>query len=245
MLADSAGMRLPGGARPMQFFWPILLILFGGWMILGVFMRRRVETEQASIDLQGASEASVHINHGAGELRIGAGAGPGLLASGEFVGGLEQSVRKNGERLDARLSPPPPLFMMMPNFDRYDWDLRLSSEIPLALTLHTGANKADVDLSSLRLTSLKVDTGASQTYIMLPARGRLHADFNLGAAALTLKIPEGVAIRARVSQGVSEVRVDQARFPRSGDFYQSPDFESAANAVDLKIDAGAAQINIQ
>ena len=245
MLADAMGLRFPNGATPMSFFWPLALILFGGWMILGVVMRRRPETEQASVELQGATEASVRINHGAGELRITSGAGMGMLASGTFVGGLEQSSRLNGSRLEVRMSPPSQIMPMFGNFERVDWDVRFNSEIPLALNLQTGADKSDVDLRDLKLTSLKVDTGASQTNITLPARGRLRADFNLGAASLRLTVPDGVSARIRISQGVSGVSVNQSRFPRSGDFYQSPDFETAANAIEMKIDAGAADIKVQ
>jgi hypothetical protein len=245
MLANAAGVRLPGGASPMDFFWPVLLIGLGGWLILGVFVRPRYASEQASIDLQGASEAAVRISHAAGELRITGGTGPGELANGTFAGGLEQAVKKEGQKLVARLNPPQSSFIMVPKFDRHDWDLRLNSEIPMALVLQTGADNALVDLSALLLTSLKVETGASQTQITLPCRGRSRADFNLGAASLRLTVPEGTAARVRVSQGVSSVRIDETRFPRAGDFYQSPDFEAAANAVDIKIDAGAADIIVQ
>lgn len=245
MLADAMGIRLPNGATPMSFFWPLALILFGGWMILGVIMRRQPESEQASVDLQGATEATVRLSHGAGELRITSGASMGTLASGTFVGGLEQKSRLNGSSLEVRMSPPSQTFPMFGNFERLDWDVRFNPDVPLALTLQTGADKSEVDLRNLNVTSLKVETGASQTNITLPARGRLRADFNLGAASLRLTVPEGVSARIRVSQGVSDVKVDQARFPRSGDVYQSPDFETAANAVEMQIDAGAAEIRVQ
>ncbi len=244
MLTDAMGIRV-NGVAPMSFFWPLALILFGGWMILGVFMRRQPETEQASVDLQGATEASVRISHGAGELRVTSGAGMGTLAGGAVVGGLEQSSRLNGNRLEVRMSPPTQPIPFFGGFERVDWDVRFNPEIPLALNLQTGAGKSDADLRDLKLTSLKVETGASQTNITLPARGRLRADFELGAASLRLTVPEGVSARIRVSQGVSDVKVDQARFPRSGDFYQSPDFETAVNAVEMKIDAGAAEIRVQ
>lgn len=246
MLADASGLRLPGGARPLSFFWPLVLILLGAWMILGVTMRRRVMTsEQASVDLQGASEAAVTINFGAGELQISGGASLGQLVSGTFVGGLEQSSRRDGNRLNVRMNPPSPSFMFIPHFDGYDWDLRLNSEIPMALTMQMGANKADVDLSSMRVTDLKVETGASQASFTLPSRGRVRADFSLGAASLTVNVPAGVAARIRASHGVSDVKVDQNRFPRTGEYYQSPDFETAENAAEIKIEAGAAEIRIQ
>jgi hypothetical protein len=41
------------------------------------------------------------------------------------------------------------------------------------------------------------------------------------------------------------VSVDESRFPRNGSFYQSPDFDSAANSADITIDAGAASIKVR
>jgi hypothetical protein len=245
MLADSAGVRLPGGARPMDFFWPVLLILLGGWILLGVIGRPGSYREQDDVDLQGASEAELHISHGAGELRIRGGAEVDKLASGTFSRGLEQSSRLEGQRLVARMSPPEAGVFLVPRLDRHDWDVRLNGAVPIALTLKTGANQAIVDLSGVRITSLRVETGASQTEVTLPARGRFHADFSLGAASLTVNVPTGMAARVRVSQGISDVKVDTARFPRNGDVYQSPDFESAPDAVEVKIDAGAAEIRVQ
>jgi hypothetical protein len=245
MLADSMGLRLPGGARPLQFFWPAVLILLGGWMILGVFMRGKVETEQASVALQGAREADLRISHGAGELHITGAAGMNDLANGTFMGGLEQSSRWSGEKLEVRMSPPSHNFVFWPHMDRYDWDLRLNTDIQMTLRLQTGADKANIDLSSLRLSGLKLDSGASDTRIMLPAHGRMRADFSLGAASLVIEVPQGMAARVRVSQGVSDVKVDPARFPRMGEYYQSSDFEGAADSVEIKIDAGAASITVR
>ncbi len=243
MLADAAGVRLPTGARPHDFFWPLLLILLGGWVILGVLRQSRVSTEQGFVDLQGAQQAALRINHGAGELKIADGAGPGQLASGSFAGGLEQSARRQGDRLDVTMSPPQ-RWVIFPGGERYDWDVRLNRDVPLDLELHTGADRANVDLRALRLTSLRLETGARETRVTLPSAGRLRAEFHLGAASLTVQVPEGVAGRVRVSQGVSDVRVDQRRFPWAGDCYQSADFETAANAVDIKVEAGAAHVEI-
>ena len=44
-----------------------------------------------------------------------------------------------------------------------DWDLRLTNEVPLSLELETGANQSTVDLSNLRVASVKLKTGASST----------------------------------------------------------------------------------
>ena len=244
MLAGEMGVRI-NGVSPMSFFWPLVLILFGGWLVLSVFLRPRMDNQQGSVSLQGASEATMRVNHGAGELRIGGGASAGNLADGVFAGGLEQNSRLSGSRLEVRMSPPQASFpFFFGNWDRFDWDMRLNAEIPMDLVLQMGANKTEADLKDLRLTSLKVETGASDTRVRLPAQGRLRADFSLGAASLKLTVPEGVAARIRASTGAASVSVDTSRFPRMGDGYQSPDFETAPNAIDIKIEAGAADIKI-
>jgi hypothetical protein len=147
--------------------------------------------------------------------------------------------------LEARLSVPSISFPFFGNFERYDWDVRLNSDIPISLRLDTGAAKADLDLSTLRLTALKLSTGASETRVTLPAHGRLPANFELGAASLMIIVPEGVAARVQVSQGVSSVIVNETRFPKVGGVYQSPEFASAPDAVDITVEAGAAEVRVQ
>ena len=58
-------------------------------------------------------------------------------------------------------------------------------------------------------------------------------------------VPDGLSARIRASIGVADLKIDESRFPRSGGFYQSSDFDSAANSVDMTIDAGAASIRVR
>jgi hypothetical protein len=125
-----------------------------------------------------------------------------------------------------------------------DWDVALNPEIPTALTLNVGANKSMLDLRDMNITDLKLETGASDTQITLPARGRFHADFDLGAASLEVIVPDSLSARIHATLGAVELKIDESRFPRNGSYYQSPNYESAADAVDITIDAGAASIKV-
>jgi len=246
MLANEMGIKLPNGMSLTQLFWPLLLIFGGVWVLVGVFLRGNIETEIASIDLQGANSASIKINHGAGDLKIHGGAGVVELARGSFAGGLDHKSTRNGDRLEVKMRPAKDV-MEFPFFGprtQLDWDLALNSEIPTALTLNLGANKAMLDLRDMNLTDLKLETGASETRITLPARGRFHADFDLGAASLEVIVPVGLSARIHTSLGAVELKIDESRFPRNGSYYQSLDFDAAANAVDMTIDAGAASIKV-
>ncbi len=247
MLADAMGIRLPNGASLSSLFWPVALLLAGGWILVGVFFRGNVETENASVDLQGAASASLKISHGAGELKLHSGASANEIARGTFTGGLEQKATRNGDRLEVRMRPAKD-FLDFPFFGsraQIDWDVALNTDIPLDLNLNLGANKSILDLRDLNITNLDLDTGASDTRLTLPSKGRFHADLDLGAASLEVTIPEGLSARINASVAAGDIKVDEVRFPRSGQYYQSADYETAVNAVDMKIDAGAASIKIR
>jgi hypothetical protein len=125
-----------------------------------------------------------------------------------------------------------------------DWDVALNASVPTALKLDLGANKSIIDLSDMTITNLDLDTGASDTRLTLPARGRFAADLDLGAASLEVTIPEGLSARIHASVAAGDLKVNESRFPRSGRYYQSADYDTAVNAVELSIDAGAASVKI-
>lgn len=243
MLANAMGITLPNGNSLMSLFFPLLLIGFGIFVLVGVFMRGKVDTESASIDLQGASEAGLRINHGAGELNIRSGAGANEFMRGSFVGGVEHKTSRNGDRLEVKMRPAKD-FVDFPFFgprSQLDWDVTLNASVPMNLDFNLGANKSNIDLHDMSITDLRFKTGASDTTLTLPAKGRLNADFEIGAASLTLIVPDGVAIRIRASLGAGDLSVNRSRFPQD----VSPDFETAANAVDIHVKGGACSVKVK
>ncbi|MFN8381935.1 MAG: DUF5668 domain-containing protein [Anaerolineales bacterium] len=247
MLANSMGIRLPNGKSFTELFWPVLLIILGGWILFGIFFRSSIETENVSIDLQGAREASVKLNHGAGEFKVHSGAGMNEMVHATITGGVEQKVNRDGDKLEIKMRPAQD-FMSIPFVgpsNQLDWDVALNANIPTALKMNLGANKSVIDLHDLSITDLKLETGASETNLTLPSQGRFRADLDLGAASLTITIPDGLSARIKASLGAADMKVDESRFPRAGGYYQSPDYETAANAADITIDGGAASIKIR
>ena len=56
----------------------------------------------------------------------------------------------------------------------------------------------------------------------------------------------GAAARIQTAgSGLSELSVDQSRFPRNGDLYESADYANAPNRVDLRIEVGLANVVIR
>ena len=65
-----------------------------------------------------------------------------------------------------------------------------------------------------------------------------------GAASLTIEVPAGVAARIRSRMALGSSQVDEARFPRVGDGYESPDYATAANRVDIDISGGVGSVKV-
>jgi hypothetical protein len=246
MFLNAADIRLPRGINPMQLFWPSVLILLGGWIMFGYLLRGDVEEEQVSIDLQGASQASLKLSHGAGRIAVGSGAPPGQLLNGTFAGGVKHSAHLSGDMLEARLESRPFAFPpFIGGWQEQGWKFSLNRDIPMALKLETGASQSEFDLRDVKVTNLKISTGASKTDVTLPAdAGETAVKVELGAASLDMVVPQGVAARIRAEQGVSAIEIDTARFPYSNGIYESTDYSSAPNKVDIKIEAGAGRVAV-
>ena len=93
---------------------------------------------------------------------------------------------------------------------------------------------------------IALKTGASNTNVTMPARGASILDVEAGAASINVRVPETLPARIRAEQGVSSINVDTNRFPRSASgFFQSPNFDTSADRVEVNIKAGLGSISVK
>jgi hypothetical protein len=211
-----------------------------------------LDVEETAIPLEGAAEASIRVSHGAGRVSVDASAGPDDLVGGTFGGGLDSRVTREGDRLDVQMRTPAGLLPAVTLPWRWgrgrglEWTFGLNPSVPISLRVDSGASDMRLDLSELHVTRLRVSTGASSTVMTLPAAaGHTQVDVESGAASVRIRVPEGVGARIRVGGGLSSVSVDSRRFPRSGGVYQSPDYDSAANKADIRVETGVGSISVR
>jgi hypothetical protein len=228
-------------------FWPALMILFGVWIVWGAVFRRNPLVEQRMIPIEGAARARVKISHGAGRLSLGAGASEGALAEGEFGGGLDLSARHSGESLDVEMRPQ--IRSWGPwtwSPGALDWRIVFNSAVSLALDLETGAGENSLDLTELQVSGVRLNTGASATEIRLPVEsGHTQVEVHSGASSIKIFVPDRVAARIHFRGGLSSLNVDTARFPRAGEYYQSSDYDTAVNRVDMLLEAGVGAVEVR
>jgi hypothetical protein len=223
-------------------WWPVALILVGIWfLVAAVWPGRRRLVEELSLPLDTAPVASVRVRFGGGTLDIGRAA-PGKLVDGRFQGGVR--YRTHG----------PDTAELEPDTGRgwpasgatFRWTLGLTGEKPLDLRLDTGASRATIDLAELRVRQLELHSGAAETRLRLPrAAGVTLVRTDTGVASLFIEIPQGVAARIRSQMALGRLDVDQARFPRVADGWQSPDVGVAPNRVELEIRGGVGSVTVR
>ena len=248
-LANNLGLM---SVNVWGLIWPAFLIMLGISFLLGKTRgSEEMVLEEGSINLEGAERATVTVKHGAGKLTVNSSAESGTLASGKFANGLDARVKRDGNQLNVIMQSHSPAFpdIMFPwnwiSGNGFQWDFGFTKDIPLHLVFETGAVDAHLDLTDLQVKDLLLKTGASSTNITLPAAaGLTQVRVEAGAAAVNIRVPEGVAARIEAEVGLAAVSVNQSRFPKLNEYYQSVDYESAENKADIRIEAGLGSIEI-
>ena len=241
LLASATGSLGQDPGSLVEQYWPWALVALGLWFLIGAIVPGGPRLEEAlAIPLGGVQAAAVRVSFGAGTIATRLAA-PGNLVDGEFRGGVAQRVEGPG-----RVVLSQDTTHGLPWLDRESaWVLGLTGEVPLDLRLDIGAARSTLDLTDLQVRRLELHTGASETRVRLPrAAGSTEVRTESGAASLTLEVPAGVAARIRSRMAIGTSQIDEARFPRVGDLYQSADYATATNRVDIDAQGGVGSLRV-
>lgn len=235
--------------RIWRYFWPLVLVLLGVWFLLGPYLSKgTLESVERSVPMMNDTEAEIHFNYGAGRMVISSGAKPQELLSGSFTGGITEELHRNNGKAFLKINTPTDFIFpgVWPAGQHgLNWNINLTNEIPLQLHIHSGACEARLDLTDLKVTELNIETGASSTDVTLPQNaGFTRVVVKSGAAEVKLHVPQGVAAFIRESSGLSGINVDTNRFPQSGHTYQSADYSTAENKVEIFYEGGVGSVDI-
>ena len=239
---NQAGV-ISGGV--FTWFWPIFLIAFGAWVILGIYWKPFAEDGEAfTISRGSAREAVVRFGYGASTIEILGGATGDTLMTGERGVAMSFSSKTIGDKIEVKVEGGPS-FMPFLGPSGGVWRFRLNPDLPLQLKVEAGASQITLDLSELNVTHTQMNFGASSAKITMPSRGASILDIEAGAASMDIRIPEGVAARIRMKEGVSSFNIDRNRFPDFADgINQSNGYDQAANRAEINIQAGLGSVNI-
>lgn len=205
----------------------------------------RAEPEGQSSDCFPAPLGSLSSGHllflsGASNVTVHADPSMEDLYRGRFEGQVP-TVRVQGGTISIeypRFSP----------FDqRYYWlerrdEVTLNASIPWHIEVRGSTSRLTADLREVRLGSLNLGGGASRIEVMVPrTSGTVPVRILGGANNVTIHRPKGVAARAHVGGGATNLTFDEKHFGAIGGDVnvQSPDYDAAANRYVIEVTGGA------
>jgi hypothetical protein len=204
-----------------------------------------MQTETISLDRGGATHANVELDIGAGELNLRGGSAK--LIDGAFtynVSGYKPVIENSSNGSHAVVTVKQAGNNGWGGNAHNTWNLNLGDSALLDLAVNCGAGQAQMVLGDVNLRSLDVHMGAGQ--VDLDLRGHPSRDYDVnisgGVGQATVRLPEGVGIRADAHGGIGSI--DVSGLSKQGDHYENDSYDRAKVNIHLKIDGGIGEIRI-
>jgi hypothetical protein len=167
-----------------------------------------------------ATAAHIHLGLSVGEVNIQPAASADNLFEADitYVGELDYQVSGDADKqihLGQRhmegdiIKPVKDILNRLVKREDLRWTVGISPDLPIALTVDGGVGAARIDLSSLKLTSLKINGSVGETRLILPNTEASYAvSFDGGVGSTHITIAEGAAPKLKLNGGVGEVTLD-------------------------------------
>src|SRR5262245_29621464 len=224
-----------------------ILVVTGVICLAGCTIERAgpLQSDFRVIERDDSEALRVSLNMGAGELRVGSGTKKLLRA--DFAYNLpswkpEVSYSKAAKVGTLRVEQPK--VNKMPGNSKYEWDLRLSRDVPVDLDVRFGAGEATLDLGSLDMRAVEINMGVGE--LKLDLRGQPKRDYGVkihgGVGEATVRLPSEVGILAEAHGGIGEVSA-HGLVKEDGRF-RNEAYGRAKNTIRLEIYGGVGSVKL-
>jgi hypothetical protein len=147
-----------------------------------------------------------------------------------------------------------------------EWQIHLNPTVASDITAHTNGGNVKLKLAGMTVTRVLAETGGGNVDMGLPENaanlctaartggGNISVEVGSGttgsniinaksgAGNVEVHIPSGVAARIHATTGLGKVIMDPQFRKTDDNTYQSSDFESAANKVEIIANSGAGNV---
>jgi hypothetical protein len=207
-----------------------------------------VLTENLSEPLNDATTAKVDIDMGTGNLTIDRlTGGEQLLAGGtlQYFENLGQPTRTLVSFLGQATLTLKWNDSGAPCTGPIEWQIHLNPTVSSDITAHSGGGNIKLDLADMAITHVSADTGGGNVDVILPdSASTMNVEASTGAGNVVVLVPSGVAAKIHATTGLGKAIVDSRFSQIDGDTYQSPDYDSAANNIEIIVSSGVGNVEV-
>ncbi len=150
-----------------------------------------------------------------------------------------------------------------------EWQVHLNPTVSSEITAHSDGGNIRLNLAGMSVTGVSADTGGGNIDLVLPDNateinvtaksgagnatveigsgitGSSTVQVSSGAGNVVVRIPSGLVARIHATSGLGKVAVDPRFGKTDDDIYQSPDYDGAADRVEIKVSSGAGNVTIR
>ena len=182
-----------------SLLWPLIIIFIGAALLVIFFLRHSITTsfsgktivneksetyrksgdgekvEIAGTLIKGLEKVRLDVGYGGGELKVIPAHGIEHIFEGYLPQSEIESSRDNGRgKFKLRMRGGLPPFML--GTEKSNWELKLTDRVDLNLDFKLGALKADLELGSLKISSLKFRSGACEGNIKFSSKNQVRME---------------------------------------------------------------------
>ncbi|MDH4137931.1 MAG: cell wall-active antibiotics response protein [Anaerolineae bacterium] len=149
-----------------------------------------------------------------------------------------------------------------------EWQIHLNPTVLSDITAHSDGGNVKLNLAGMVVTRVSADTGGGNMDVVLPDNaanlsvaaktgvgnvtveigsgitGSNIVNANSGAGNVVVRVPSGIAAKIHATGGLGKVIVDSRFSKIDGNTYQSPDYDGAANRVEITVNSGAGNVSV-
>jgi len=223
---------------------PLLAALCGSGCVVDHLGPPRHEFQ--AIERDNAEQVRVDLKMGAGKLRIDTGTDK--LAAADFTySAASWRPEMHYSKFDGRGTltiTQPESHSIHPGPHDYEWDLRLSRDVPLDIGVKFGAGEAHLDVGGLTVRSLEVEMGVGQLDLDLRGNPKQSYDVRIrgGVGEAVVHLPSEAGIEADAEGGLGSVQASGLR--HDGSRYYNDAWENAKTRIHLDIQGGIGSIRL-
>jgi hypothetical protein len=150
----------------------------------------------------------------------------------------------------------------------FEWRIHLNPAVRSDIRAHSGGGNLELDLVGMAVNRVSADTGGGNVDVILPddaaelavsaktgagnvsveigsgITGTNTVDAKSGAGNVVVHVPSGVPAKLRATSGLGKVIVDERFEKVDSDTYRSPDYDGAADKVEITLKSGAGNVSV-
>ena len=200
------------------------------------------------IEKDKAEELEVQLNMGVGELTVSKG-------SGNWIEGSIETNYKELEPIVTYANKNNKGVVVIEQQNNKDirigkiknqWDMQLSEEILMELSVMTGAASSKLDLKGLQLSKLDVETGVGELHIDLAGDWKKGFNTNIktGVGAATITLPSDVGVKIKYEKGIGAIQADGLILKEEG-VYINEAYENTDAIIEIVVEIGVGEVSFE